>query len=327
MKRLMITCAALGLLAGGAHAQDDMMADDMMAPPSVTISGAGGLGLIFTGANKGDESRLKVLTKFDIGFAASGTTDQGLTFGAKSTIESRGGQGQGGGDQTITDAEVHIGGEIWKVTAGDLDPATHMANNISDIGYDGIGIDDMVEKAAGSTTANVNVTLTFGPASVGFTAAAVTPLEADPAAGSTKPAGTMQDDNSEEQDNHWAIGGKADIAPVTLAFGYDSNKDLKASISGTMNNITAKGLVALTDKDVKLDNVEAVAAEVAVTVVEGTTLTAIYAQKDFENKATPKEDGFGVGVSHDLGGGATVQAGFGQVNDVNKANVGVVMSF
>jgi len=189
---------------------------------------------------------------------------------------------------------------------GNLDPATHMANNLSDIGYDGLGVDDIAEKAAGATTAYASATLSFGPASVGITAAAV-----DPAT------------DAMEQDNHWAFGGKFDIAPVTLAVGYDSNEDVKLSAGGTFDIVTVKGLYARAENNAGVKT-EGLGGEVGVAVIEGTNLTAVYTQR--ETGAT-EEDAFGVGVTHSLGGGATVNAGFAQVNDVNKAAVGVAMSF
>ena len=337
MKRLMITCAALALLAGGAHAQDAMQ-DAMMADPAVTISGKGGFEVNFTGADGANESRIRLLSKFDIGFAAVGTTDQGLTFGASATIEARGGQGQG---SATTDAEVHMGGEIWKVTIGDLDPATHMANNLSDIGYDGLGVDDIAEKAAGATGGDAMVTLTFGPASVGVTvntddpgevlastcqdgSAAPTLVAGECPAGQTARETITALDPTAEQDTHWAIGGKVDIAPVTLAVGYDSEEDVKLSASATIDTITVKGLYARAESDADIKT-EGLGAEVGVEIIDGTNLTAVYTQREMDG--ADDQDAFGVGVTHALGGGATVNAGFAQVNDVNKASVGVAMSF
>jgi len=318
MKKLLIACAALGLSLGGANAMDEMAMDG----PSVAVSGKGGFEVSFTGADGPNESRINVLTKFDIGFSAAGTSDQGLTFGADATIEARGGTSA---TSSTTDAEVYIGGDIWTLKMGNLDPATHMANNLSDIGYDGLGVDDIAEKAAGATTAYASATLSFGPASVGITAAAVTPMMVDDTTGTGtgKPAAN-KDHAAMEQDNHWAFGGKFDIAPVTLAVGYDSNEDVKLSAGGTFDIVTVKGLYARAENDAG-DKTEGLGGEIGVAVIEGTNLTAVYTQR--EKTGDPDKDAFGVGVTHSLGGGATVNAGFAQVDDVNKASVGVSMSF
>jgi len=319
MKKLLIACAALGLSLGGAQAMDEMA----MEGPSVAVSGKGGFEVSFTGANRGKESRINVLTKFDIGFSAAGTSDQGLTFGADATIEARGGTSATSG---TTDAEVYIGGDIWTLKMGNLDPATHMANNLSDIGYDGLGVDDIAEKAAGDTKAYASATLSFGPATVGITAAAETPMMPDSDTnkmGDGKPD-SMKDNATEEQVNHWAFGGTFDIAPVTLAVGYDSDEAIKLSAGGTFDIVTVKGLFAQVEDDAG-KKTEGLGGEIGVAVIEGTNLTAVYTQR--EKTGEPDKDAFGVGVTHSLGGGATVNAGFAQVDDVNKASVGVAMSF
>ena len=45
------------------------------------------------------------------------------------------------------------------------------------------------------------------------------------------------------------------------------------------------------------------------------------------NAVSKTDKGFGVGVTHDLGGGATLAAGFAKVKKQTKASVGVSMSF
>ena len=38
-------------------------------------------------------------------------------------------------------------------------------------------------------------------------------------------------------------------------------------------------------------------------------------------------DAVGMGVTHDLGGGATMNAGFGKVDESNKASIGLMFKF
>ena len=47
----------------------------------------------------------------------------------------------------------------------------------------------------------------------------------------------------------------------------------------------------------------------------------------FKLDAGETTDAIGINVSHDLGGGATMVAGFGQVDDVNKANACLQFKF
>ncbi len=252
MRTFLITAAAFGLMAGSAVAQDEMMADS-----GLSLSGSAGMGLIWQdGAAKDDESRARFLSKFDIGFSGQGVTDGGLTFGAGATIEARGGQGQG---SSTTDAEVYIGGEVWKVTVGDLDPATHITHNLPDVGFDGLGVDDIAEKAVDNVGSNALVELTFGLAKVQMSVAAVTPdAELGPiattergdgnryvAVGAAPNAAAVANPNAIrvgkggvhalgttsaiaastlKQKNEWAIGASFDIGPTTLALGANSGK-------------------------------------------------------------------------------------------------------
>jgi len=57
---------------------------------------------------------------------------------------------------------------------------------------------------------------------------------------------------------------------------------------------------------------------------DGTSVNVIYASAETGNV---KVDGFGVGVTHTLGGDAEVQAGLARVNDRDSFSAGVVMSF
>ena len=147
---------------------------------ALTFSGSAGMGVRYDGATKTMvgteddltevtemESKLQWRSDFDISISGSGTTDGGLTFGATVAIEAN-----QAGDDEITDSEVFIGGESWTVTIGTLDPASHMGRSLGDIGYTGLGVDDVAEKAGGDGSTNANVALTFslGSAKLGITA-------------------------------------------------------------------------------------------------------------------------------------------------------------
>ena len=147
---------------------------------ALTFSGSAGMGVRYDGATKTMvgteddltevtemESKLQWRSDFDISISGSGTTDGGLTFGATVAIEAN-----QAGDDEITDSEVFIGGESWTVTIGTLDPASHMGRSLGDVGYTGLGVDDVAEKAGGygGSVANVALTFNLGSAKLGITA-------------------------------------------------------------------------------------------------------------------------------------------------------------
>ncbi len=405
MKRLMITCAALGLLAGGAHAQDEMMAGGL------SLTGEAGLGLIWEGdrslpginyAADGDKdvdavthkSRANFLSKFDLKFAGSGVTDGGLTFGAGAKIEARGGQRQDNAE-AVKDAEVYIGGEIWKLTVGNLDPASNMAHNLPDVGYDGLGVDDIAERAdiGGAGDANVAFDLDFGIGKVQLTGATVSP---------------RADNTTAKQKNEWGIGASFDAGPTTIALGADSGKAsfdnsvknkmvLKASVNadfgmfdgglfysqqevetketssvaGTPGGCDTANLTGAGVCSTQTNKVTGLGLHFGVKAGEATKITAVITQQKQDDVNSRGENGlitdldtdgagtstdtaaqigsadykarsqdqkgFGLGVTHDLGGGATVQAGvarvdfpqdeYGRTSDRTKFSVGVTMAF
>ena len=154
----MVAVAVLGIAGSGAIAQ------------GVSFSGSGDLGVKYAGQEKnkaGDvtmESSFTWVSNFDLAMSASGTTDGGLTFGAGATVKA------GNSESVVGASNAYIGGESWKISIGDLDPASHKGRNLGDIGFDGLGVDDVAEDAVGATAADVEVSFNLGAASLAITA-------------------------------------------------------------------------------------------------------------------------------------------------------------
>jgi len=167
MKRILIAVAALGLMAGGAVAMDD---DGMMAEgPAIEVGGSGKLGLVYSGQTKDGETitrepRTSFHSEVDIEFTGQGVTDGGLTFGATATAEFRSG---GSGAPT---PDVFIGGDMWKIIIGSPDRASDLAFSLGDIGFTGLGVDDIAEEPFKSKdSAQARFELTLGVATVAVT--------------------------------------------------------------------------------------------------------------------------------------------------------------
>ncbi len=173
MKRLMIAATALlGLSLSGAVAQDEMMAEG----PSLSFGGDAQMGVIYAGdaENKAgttlSHGSITWNAELDVDISASGVTDGGLTFGASTTINAEVGANavkpEASGDEVET-PDVYIGGEVWKITVGSPDKASELAFSLPDIGYDGLGVDDVAENIAKLPGA----TITTGNAAYSNTAA------------------------------------------------------------------------------------------------------------------------------------------------------------
>ena len=156
IRKLMVAVAVLGIAGSGAIAQ------------GVSFSGSANMGVIYSGKTTDDDGNTTMqpnftwLTNFDLVISGEGTTDGGLTFGAATSIDGN----KGGGD--IDDTTAYIGGESWKITIGDVDPATDKGKLLGDVGYDGLGVDDVAEHIGG-TPADVEVSFGLGTASLAIT--------------------------------------------------------------------------------------------------------------------------------------------------------------
>ena len=332
----MVAVAVLGFVGSGAIAQN------------VTFGGSADMGVKYAGTKKDEEgdltheTRVTWVSNFDIAMSATGTTDGGLTFGAGATVKA------GNGSSVVGNSNVYIGGESWTIAIGDLDPASHMGRSIGDVGYDGLGVDNVAEEVGGyeGTDADVEVSFSLGTASLKVTAGHSSPMEDDA-----------------KQETEWAAGVGFDIGSTSLSIGMDSEKLMQAGVSADLGGIGGKLFFSQRKvKTTETTNTPAnnltqtnkqtgIGVEISVSAGTNTTINAVYAQgkqtdinkiaedgdiKDADDALLGTEEynakeethkGFGVGVTHDLGGGATLAAGFGKVQKRTMASVGVSMSF
>ena len=353
IRKLMVVVAVLGIAGTGALTQ------------GVTFSGSADMGVKYAGTKKDEagtlthETRVTWVSNFDIAMSATGTTDGGLTFGAAATVKA------GNASSEVGKSNAYIGGESWKIAIGDLDPASHMGRSIGDVGYDGLGVDDVAEKVGGyeGTDADVEVSFSLGTASLKVTAGHDSPMEDVPinatVTGIADEHKESKADNDAKQDTQWAAGVSFDIGSTSLSIGMDSEKLMQAGVSADLGAFGGKLFFSQqkvngpTDTDTS-DNDDGpltnkktgIGVEISVSAGTNTTINAVYAQGkqsdtrdgydstvDENNDAhsskveAQTDKGFGVGVTHDLGGGATLAAGFGKVKKQTMASVGVSMSF
>ena len=120
-------------------------------------------------------------------------------------------------------------------------------------------------------------------------------------------------------DNQYAFGMSFNASGVTVGIGYDSEKTVSMGVGFATGDISTNTLYVRTD-----DDTTGTGLDVSYTI-DASTLTLAYARsKPDMGTAT---DAMGINVSHDLGGGATMVAGFGQVDDVNHASAGISFKF
>lgn len=278
MKKVLFASTALVLTAGVASAE-------------ISFSGSANMGLDY-GVTTTDETTVKNEIDFDI--KGSGETDGGLTFGASLDIDGAHVDSTDSGF-LIEDPEVFIAYNGLTLTVGDIGEASDQGG-LSDVGFDGIGIDDVAEITDGATGGfgnhDVRVDYAFGDVSVAVSLDSAT--------------------------DDWAIGGSASFDAFTVALGF-------GDVAGDQHTLLTLGYSAgafgghifyNTDDRVADD---AYGLDVSYTTGD-VTVSAVYADNGTGNA-------FGVGVAYDLGG-ATLAGGIGQnAADDTVADLGISFSF
>ena len=337
MKKLLTATTALALVGGAAFAE-------------ITISGDAKLGLDYN--SEAGDGMSKHMFKHEMGvdFSGSGTTDGGLSFGGSAGFDT--------GDETVNTGSVFVSGAFGKLTIGDNDAADLAAGGIADVGLNGQSVDDVVEDIRGGSAAQFRYDQSVGNIALAISAGTD---EAMPgAANSWDAAATpaaMKEGSFESKKNSYAIGMSFSGAGATVGLGYDSMKTISAGFGYSTGQISANAFYAKGEKSYKhLGSNGEATPDASDTTKDGmfnagmtgigmdvsytmgaSTLTLVYAKTDVDNiqpvwdsnasealsfaKASFK--GMGVGFSHDLGGGAKLVAGFGQVPKMAVGDLGM----
>lgn len=294
MKKVLLATTALVFTAGFAAAE-------------VTVSGSANAGLKYSDLDEslGNTESTQLYYEFDFGVTGKTTTDGGVTIGASFDLDLDVNKQS----DLIDDPEffVSIGGVT--VTVGPVDGAeTVVIGGFSDIGFDGIGIDDTATTFFDEGTQNVQVKAALGAVTVAA-------------------SGNLADSEAAPSDDY-AVGASYDAGMATVgAAVYELSGDSIFALGGT---ITAAGA------DVELfyhknDDADIAGYGGSVAYPLGAlTLQAAVGATDIDND----EVDFGIGASYDLGGGVAVAGGVGQIDDAfadddswTVAEVGITAKF
>lgn len=337
MKKILLTTTALVAFAGAAAAE-------------VSISGYAEMGI-----NGGTGQEAELFQDIDVTFAMSGETDGGLSFGASVDLDETTAGTTTDDDHGTT---VNISGAFGTLTLGDTDGAMDWALTEANVGNAGsIGDDETAHIGfLGSYLDGqydgqiVRYNNTFGDFGVAISA------EQDHVGGVDGEAGDYRDAG-------FALGLKYSIAAgsanIDLGLGYqsvdgyaltataddvtatltaDGATAVGASVSATFDSGLSAGLV-FTSFD--LDNASFDGGDETIThtgiglgyTTGAITVSANYGVWDLSNDVSA--NGVGLAAKYDLGGGASVHAGYGQSNidvDGNDASadsfsLGLALSF
>ncbi|WP_149587397.1 porin [Tabrizicola flagellatus] len=293
MKQFLASSAILALTAGFAAAE-------------VKISGSARMGLIDDYGDVGVLMTSRVRVTFDM----SGETDTGLSFGA-SVRADQSGQGNTAND----DSTVYISGAFGKLSMGDVDGAAAAAvGQVSGVGLTGLGDYNEIAYILGEEDTSALYEYSTG----GFAFY----LSAQPNGGNS----------------NYGLGASYTVGDYKFAIGYESVEDdstpgsawpdkigfspfwgngatqVVLGADATFGPVTGKLRFARYSED----NIDAGLDQTALSVdyaVDALTLTAFYSNfRGTDAYEGDDADFYGLGASYDLGGGASVAAGYSRID-------------
>lgn len=290
MKKVLLTTTALVFTAGFAAA-------DGHSGASITISGEAVAGVKYI------EDAAQETTQYlelDFGVAGKTTTDGGVEVGASFDLDLN-----SGGEAAPDDEEVYISAGGITLTLGDVGAADDaVVGNLSDVGFDGIGIDDTAEAFFDITSQNILVKGEFGAITVA-------------ASGSMDEAGVDAVD-----DFVVAAGYDGGMYSVGISYADVASADLEVIALG--GSVTAAGAdlnLFWHQADDGSDTVSGYGASVSYPV-GALTLVGTVGATDLDDD----DADFGVGASYDLGGGVSLAGGIGQVDDPFADDDGITVA-
>lgn len=327
MKKILLTTTAMVAFAGAASAE-------------VTLSGYAEMGI-----KGGDTMETQFHDDIDISFSLSGETDNGLTFGAKIDLDEAdvgiftGGTSQlnavfiSGGFGTLTLGDTD-GALDWALTdAGDIiNPGSLLDETTTHAGYNGSYLDGAYDSQI------LRYNNTFGDFGVAIS--------------------TELDDSAGGVSAGFAVGVKynLDLGGTTIALGLGHQQtELTAAAALLLAGTTAGDSVDATGISASATFGGGFSAAIEYTMINaGTPVAGIisdgdhigvgigyttgalsmhanYGQYDWDDAAILDSDGFGLAVGYDLGGGASVLAGYmssdAGAGAVDTWSLGLALSF
>jgi outer membrane protein OmpU len=271
------------------------------AVADVAVSGDGRMGIVNTGDAVGADVQFS--SRLRIAFTASGTTDGGLEFGGSVRADNAAGGAAG------TAGTVFISGGFGKLTMGDIDTVAEKAvGDVAGVGY------QLTTQEAGFLGGALDEGVLYEYSINGL--------------GVMVSAGQIQANSA---NNEAAIGLTYSIGGVSLGYGYSDSGTTFQNAFSIGGSVAGLGL-----KAVWLENEDGADVEpdgsISATYAFSPALSGTVFHRE-QSGRTAANDGSatGIGFAYNLGGGASLKAGFvdtevGNV-DGDTADFGLTFSF
>jgi outer membrane protein OmpU len=296
MKKVLFATTALIATAGVASAD-------------MGLTGSAVMGYKDNGTLSGTHAEIE----FNI--VASGTSDNGLTFGASLDVDGNPTAASSAVTygEAVGDTEVFVSGAFGTITIGDVGVATDFG--VGDVGFDGVGADDDALKNqlgddVASGRANVAHDITWSYSVNGFTIFAG--------------YDTVEDDSSVSL-SYSVAGFTGTVAQATDATTDDTSTVAMGSY--TMDGLTLAAMVTdYEDANATATDTRGTAIAISYAVTPELTVKAVASQND--NGTSADTDASGIGFTYNMGGGLSLAGGVGN-NNSNRStmDLGLSMSF
>jgi len=288
------------------------------AAAEVAMSGSASMGYKNAETALANDQEGSINHSITLSVSMSGESDAGLSFGASFDILANGSLTDSDGDTlsgVLTNdgpGSVFISGAFGKLAMGDVGDADAQGG-ISDVGYDGIGIDNLAESLDGAGSSTVRYTYSAGAISASVSTA-LSDANASEAAFGVKYTGEGFYVGVGYADNNQTPGADEDAEGQTTS----------VYVGGTFSGVTVDAMwSSLNSETNNADADREVYGLSASYTMDAITLTAAFSNT---NEVGVKSSS-GVGVTYDLGGGASVAAGMGSVDGMSVADIGMNFKF
>jgi outer membrane protein OmpU len=278
MKKFLLASTALVATTGFAAAE-------------MSWSGSSNMGMKYS-----DDGTTTLHMEIDLGMAASGETDGGLGWSVEMGLDSNVSDSAEAGAADV--GSVSISGDFGTLRMGAASNAATTVG-IPDVGYDGIGIDDVAE---GNMAAGTEDDLQWDYSADSIALRVSTDSLTDDMAASAS----------------WSSGALS-IAVSHAAAGETGGADAtNGSISTSVGGFSVT--VMASQHSTAANDAWGMSASMPVDGLG--TVTVVTASNDTDAKSS-----FGIGFSKALGGGATLAGGYGSDNGNDVGDLGVSFSF
>lgn len=306
MKKALLASTALVAMSGAAFADDNM---------NISLSGFAEMGIADGGS--GDAMFHQDV---DVRFKMSSTTDAGLTFGTEADLDDAAKLADKAG--TNHGLSIFVNGPFGNFNLGDTDGAFDWA--LDEVG----GAGAIADNHTGHAGFNGNAGLDGGR---GENDGQI--LRYDNSFGALSVALSYEQEDGHASGDIIGVGVKGGFGDVNLGVGFQAHDDediAGASVSASFGDI--KGVANFSRLTSEMSEFESHMAVGATYATGATTVNVNFGQHNARVAGTNDKSGLGIAATYDLGGGASMQFGYGNSQNADDTetdtwSLGLAMSF